>query len=405
MYESYRRYHTLNYMDVYFSRASHRGKTVAEVATNTGIRSFEKWLEESPNVPANDLQIENKCFFRGVILSKKDDENKKIKELHVALDVPVEIGDIVIWDDERWLVYQKERRVRETHKTFYMVRCNYYIKWVDNQGHLQGSWCYFVSSMDSKIKENFRTWNNLITPQPNKYAEFLLPKQPIDRLTKFIVEEEGWYLVELDKSSVPGVMYLSATEDKINYINDDLKNEIGDADKLAKYDFVFPEKEESFKVGAPIDLTFSIMKDGKPIFAQVSYTLPNRKVVGYDKDKNLIAVAEGEVEIEISLKDNPEVKTIRKVIVSNVSSSFSGYIKGNNTIRLDRKATYELITTEENPNEVIFTLEGDYASIVEANGTMCAVKANAKNKLGKVILRAESGSLIVEKEISIVPLW
>ena len=161
MYESYRRYYTLNYMDVYFSRASHRGKTVAEVATNTGIRSFEKWLEESPNVPANDLQIEDKCFFRGVILSKKDDENKKIKELHVALDVPVEIGDIVIWDDERWLVYLKERRVRETHKTFYMVRCNYYIKWVDNQGHLQGSWCYFVSSMDSKIKENFRTWNNL----------------------------------------------------------------------------------------------------------------------------------------------------------------------------------------------------------------------------------------------------
>lgn len=405
MYESYRRYHTLNYMDVYFSRASHRGKTVAEVVTNTGIRSFEKWLEESPNVPANDLQIEDKCFFRGIILSKKDDENKKIKELHVALDVPVEIGDIVIWDDERWLVYQKERRVRETHKTFYIVRCNYYIKWVDNQGHLQGSWCYFVSSMDSKIKENFRTWNNLITPQPNKYAEFLLPKQPIDRLTKFIVEEEGWYLVELDKSSVPGVMYLSATEDKINYINDDLKNEIGDADKLAKYDFVFPEKEESFKVGTPIDLTFSIMKDGKPIFAQVSYTLPNRKVVGYDKDKNLIAVAEGEVEIEISLKDNPEVKTIRKVIVSNVSSSFSGYIKGNNTIRLDRKSTYELITTEENPNEVTFTLEGEYASIVETNGAICVIRANAKNKLGKVILRAESGSLVVEKEISIVPLW
>lgn len=232
----------------------------------------------------------------------------------------------------------------------------------------------------------------------------MLPKQPIDRLTKFIVEEEGWYLVELDKSSVPGVMYLSATEDKINYINDDLKNEIGDADKLAKYDFVFPEKEESFKVGAPIDLTFSIMKDGKPIFAQVSYTLPNRKVVGYDKNKNLIAIAEGEVEIEISLKDNPEVKTTRKVIVSNVSSSFSGYIKGNDTIRLDRKSTYELITTEENPNEVTFTLEGEYASIVETNGAMCVIRANAKNKLGKVILRAESGSLVVEKEISIVPL-
>lgn len=395
----------MNYADIYFSRVAHRGKTAAEVATNSGIRSFEKWLDESPNVPANDLQIENKCFFRGIILSKKDDENKKIKELHVALGVPAEVGDIVLWDDEHWIIYQKERKVRETHKTFYMIRCNYYIKWVDNQGHLQGSWCYFVSSMDSKIKENFRTWSNLITPQPNKYAEFLLPKQPIDRLTKFIVEEEGWYLVELDKSSVPGIMYLSATEDKINYINDDLKNEIGDADKLAKYEFVFPEKEEVFKVGAQIDLTFSIMRDGKPISLPVSYTLPNRKIVGFDKDRNLIAVAEGEVEIEIALKDKPEIKTIRKVIVSNVSSSFSGYIKGNNTIRLDRKATYELITTEENPNEVVFTLEGEYASIVETDKAICVVKANAKNKLGKVLLRAESGSLSVEKEISIIPLW
>lgn len=151
----------MNYTDVYFARATHRGKTVADVATNTGIRSFEKWLAESPNVPPNDLQIEGKCFFRAIILSKKDAENKKIKELHVALDVPATVGDIVIWDNERWLIYQKERKVRETHQTFYMVRCNYYIKWVDSEGHLQGSWCYFVSSMDSKIKENFRTWNNL----------------------------------------------------------------------------------------------------------------------------------------------------------------------------------------------------------------------------------------------------
>ena len=115
--------------------------------------------------------------------------------------------------------------------------------------------------------------------QPNKYAEFLLPKQPIDRLTKFIVEEEGWYLVELDKSSVPGIMYLSATEDKINFINDDLENEIGDADKLAKYDFIFPEKEESLKIGEQINLTFSIAKDGIPISIPCIVSFKDRKIV------------------------------------------------------------------------------------------------------------------------------
>ena len=48
------------------------------------------------------------------------------------------------------------------------------MKWIDSEGHLNQSWGYFVSSLDSKIKANFRTWNSLITPQPNKYAEILM---------------------------------------------------------------------------------------------------------------------------------------------------------------------------------------------------------------------------------------
>lgn len=148
----------INYADVYFSRVSHRGKTVADVATNTGIRSFEKWLDESPNVPKNELRVLDRAlWFRGIILSKKDDESKHTRELHVKLDVPLKVGDIIVWDDERWLLYQKEHYTRQTHQTFFMVKCNYFIKWVDGQGHLQSSWCYFVSSLDSKIKENFRT--------------------------------------------------------------------------------------------------------------------------------------------------------------------------------------------------------------------------------------------------------
>ena len=54
-----------------------------------------------------------------------------------------------------------EKKVNETYQTFYIVRCNYLVKWVDELGHIQSSWCFFTSSMDSKIKENFRTWNNL----------------------------------------------------------------------------------------------------------------------------------------------------------------------------------------------------------------------------------------------------
>jgi hypothetical protein len=45
-----------------------------------------------------------------------------------------------------------------------MVRCNYNIKWVDENGTVQSSWIYLLGHKDSKVKDNFRTWNDLITP-------------------------------------------------------------------------------------------------------------------------------------------------------------------------------------------------------------------------------------------------
>ena len=222
-----------------------------------------------------------------------------------------------------------------------------------------------------------------ITPQPNKYAEFLLPKQPIDRLTKFIIEEEGWYLVELDKSSVPGVMYLSATEDKINFINDDLKNEIGDADKLAKYDFIFPEKEESFKVGEQINLTFSITKDGIPISVPCIVSFKDRKVVKKQSDDTYIAIAEGEAIADICLKDYPQYSTTRKVIISNFAN-VSGFINGPTFIRLDRQASYTFILTGADlEGEVSYEMDGELASIISTESATCIVKANKKNKFTK----------------------
>lgn len=395
----------INYADVYFSRVTHMGNSVADVATNTGIRSFEKWLAESPNVPKNDLKVLDKdLWFRGVILSKKDDESKHTRELHVKLETPLKVGDIIVWDDEKWLLYQKEHYTRQTHQTFFMVKCNYFIKWVDGQGHLQNSWCYFVSSLDSKIKENFRTWNNLITPQPNKYAEILLPTRPIDRLTKFIVEEEGWYVVELDKTSTDGVMYISLTEDKVNLVNDDLVNEIGNADNLAKYEFIFPVAEETFTVGMPVEIDYSIMKNGAIASEPVEFVVPKTDVIGYDDSGVLVALNEGEVEVLIQLKSDPSISTSRKVIVSK-EIELTGYIKGNDNIKLDRQATYELITTIDNPNEVIFTLESDLASIIQTSGNSCVVKANAKNKLGTATLHVSSGSLELDKTIKIIPIW
>ena len=204
------------------------GTTTAERIKNSGIRSFYKWLAESPHTVRN-LSVERGLHFDGLILTDKDKSYQKIMYLNVANTVPLMIGDIMNWelDDgtvEKWILLQEEKKANGTYRTFWIVRCNYLLKWIDDQGHLQQSWAYAVSSVDSKIKGNFRTWNALITPQPNKYAEILMPRYPISRATNFIIEDESWTVVELDHTSVPGVIYLSLTENKVNLIYDDLVN-------------------------------------------------------------------------------------------------------------------------------------------------------------------------------------
>lgn len=399
--------HRPDYLDVYFSRVFHRGESVAEVAQNTGERSFESWLASSIHT-VKDLSVERGLYFSGIILTDKDKEQQKIMYLNVANNIPIVVGDIVNWQCdgtiEKWIIFKKEKKVNGTYQTFSIVRCNYLMKWVDKNGHVQSSWSYFVSSMDSKIKENFRTWNALITPQPNKYAEMIIPKKDIERGTSFIVENESWSMVEYDHTSVPGIMYLSLTEEKVNYIYDDLENNIADTDKIANYEVLLPDEIQNFNVGDEIIPIFTISKNGQPFETEVTYISTNKKIAKIVNGK-LTALKEGKVSIVIQLKDYPE---IHKEIEINIGEKpmFNAYINGESAIKLDRKSRYELISNSPLDKNVTYSLSDEnLAFIIDADSNYCIIQANSKNKLGKVILTAIYDGVEYSKEIKIAPLW
>lgn len=155
----------MNYRDVFYSRINHFGNTTAERIRQGGIRSFEKWLAESPHT-VRRLYADRQIYFDAIILTNKDKEYQKIMFLNVANTIPLVIGDIINWRQdngniEKWIIFQETHKVNGTYRTFWIVKCNYLLKWIDKLGHLQQSWAYVVSSTDDKIKGNFRTWNNL----------------------------------------------------------------------------------------------------------------------------------------------------------------------------------------------------------------------------------------------------
>ena len=403
----------MNYLDVYFSRINHMGDSTAERIKNGGIRSFQKWLDESPHTVCN-LSVERGIYFDGIILTNKDKEAKKILQLNVGNEVSIAIGDIINWQIEdgsieKWLIFQEEKKVNGTYKTFFIVRCNYLIKWINTDGHLQQSWSYIVSSVDSKIKGNFRTWNSLITPQPNKYAEILMPRYPIERSTNFIVENESWIVVEYDHTSVPGVIYLSLTENKINTIYDDTVNNIADLDKLARYNFDVAETALEVRLGAHIQPTYTLFKNGVACDEPTEIISSNTKVVKNILN-DMIAVGKGNAELTIRLVNYPDIQQIISVEVSDTAPTpeFAGYIDGPDFIKLDRESTYILKGNQELNNEVTYSLSNeskDFAAIIDVTNNICTIHANDKNKLGTITLIASYNNNTYSKSIKVIPLW
>lgn len=402
----------MNYLDVYWARANHLGETTGERIRNSNIRSFEKWLDQSPYTVRN-LSVERGLYFDGIIEENKDKEHKKIMFLNVANDIPLVIGDIMNWkldngEVEKWLVHQEEKKTNPSHRTFWIIRCNYLLKWVDLEGHVKQSWSYCTSSLDSMIKGNFRTWHNVIAAQPNKYLEVLMPRQTpeIFRSTNFIVEEELWNIVDYDHTSVPGVTYFSLTEGKINSLTDDVENNLADTDKIAQYDLSMPPISQIFNLGDHITPVFTLTKNGVPSNEEVVLETTDKKVVRYINGI-LIAVGRGTTELVARLKEHPDItQSITITVGENVEPEFSAYIEGQDKLKLNRATTYVFKGTTALDTDVSFALEETLlASIIDFTSDSCTIKANADNKLGTIVLVASYAGNQYTKEIKIIPLW
>ena len=400
----------MNYVDVYFSRVNHFGETVAERLKNSGIVQFEKWMAQSP-FTVNDLSVERGLYFSGIIQTNKDREEKKIMFLYVALDIPIQVGDILTWRQdngviEKWLLLQKEHKVHETYQTFQIIKCNYNLKWIDADGYLHKSWAYAVSSVDSKVKGNFRMWHSLISPQPNKYAEIIMPRPELkgtdqDQLMRginFIIEDEAWQVIECDWTSVDGVIYMSLTESKVNYQYDDRNLDIADTDR-----YKFPILQPLYTVG---DYIVPEFEEGTLNEWEIELTPSDNNLVELDAASgHWRAINEGKLSFTMRLKDRPAVTENFEVLINAPNVEFSAYIDGSDEIKLDRYQTYELVGTGAIIDEVNYYLNITSLATIELKDNKCIIHANAKNKLGDIILNAEYHGTVYTKTIKIVPLW
>lgn len=411
----------MNYLDVYKARVGHLGNTPQERAYKSGILEFRRYLKYNSHTERGLVLEKNDTIFDGVILTDKEDDNRvsQILLTKVVEDGGPEIyqGDLIRWYGENvdattvreqesnkteeektppWLIYQTTTSSYQPHQKFYMVRCNQYIKWIDADGALQQSWIYLLGSKDSKIKDNFRTWNEMITPQPNKYTNIILPHTIMPINTEIMVMGEVWYLVDYDQSSVPGITFMSFTETNVNQQRDDVKNAIANADNLAQWSITAAATQQ-VKPKSEVIVECYVSKNGVP--QNISSELLTYSVEGnlYLKEGKVYSTSSGKGFITISYNGG----SFRQEILISEEETHNCVLVGNDKIRVSQSSEYTL----ENASEAEFIISDTKLATITVDGNKCVVQANQNNKLGNVQLTAIYQGQEFTKTIQIVSLW
>ena len=386
----------MKYIDVYKKRVEHLGTNPQRRAMESGILEFSRSLRYNEHTQRGLHKDGDSLTFDGIVLTNKEDDNKSTQILLTEFDVPLACGDIVIWNDERWLVYQYTTSSYQPYQKFFMVRCNYEIKWVDGEGEVRKSWCYLLGSKDSKIKDNFRTWNQVITPQPNKYIQLILPHTTMAINTEIIVLDEAWYLVDYDQNSVPGIVFMSFTETNINELRDDVENKIANADKIAAWTIVSPS-EQYVLPHSEVALDYVVQKNGIVVDEKPEISISGSLV---EQDGKIFAAESGEGQITFSIHDQTFTQAIH---ISASPSKQPMVIFGDDKIRVSMAATYELQGADQ---QVVFSVSDTKMATVETTGqSTCLLTTNSKNLLGSVNLIATCGEEVYTKTIKIIPIW
>ena len=397
-----------NYTDVYWYRVTKYGENHKEREYNYSVRNFEKYLNEHPS--SVDVIIDS-THTRASIISNKQDQYKLTKQILTSINTAINPGSIVEWNDGHWIVYQKEVNPNQAYNSCYMVECNKKLKWIDEYGVEQEEWAYIFSSKDSIVKQNFRTWNRLITPQPNQWLEMLVPaKKTIKMDQKFIIDGRAWFVDEYDATSSKGVTYYSLTEDKIDRMDDNIENGLANANKLDCYKIAI---QDEISCGLTDNYIISpiVYNDGVIDIQPLGYIIEDRDIASLmllNNNATIVPISKGQTTLKIYLINQPKVF---KSIVINITdmTEQSAVLIGDDSIKTTDFAIYSVYRISDSkiidPIISFSISDSNLASGILLDDGTLKIIANEDNKLGVVTVIINTSSNTYTKKIAIRSLW
>ena len=403
---------TNDYYRVFQERCRHRGRTFKEVVQNQAILDFKRFLISSPNaidVCINDRDSEP--IRVATILSKEKNDTIVRRFFLAEKEQELKIGDFIYWDDTIWILMKKEKDTIEAYDKFEGLECRHTIKWIDNYGILRELPCYLVAQTDEKIKNNFRTWNDSITPLPNKYLGVITSRANIQIAKRFILDETAWSVTETDYISVKGIIYLAMTEDKLDNYQDDIPNDIADVYELNKFTLTIPDSTIDLGIGNEYNLTGQIYLNGNAYSSDIVVEiLEGEEYISIDSDLKITGIAEGTVKLRISMEENNEINQEMEInVVTGAASVVSYELLGDTSIKWGRTKIYQMVEITDGvqvPTNAIFTIEDNNKLLknYQINNNSITITAGSDD-IGEITIKAEVSGTTYEKIVNVVSLW
>ena len=404
---------TNDYYLVFQERSGNHGKTFKEVVQKQARHDFKYFLQSSPN--AIKVTINSKEGKETKVATILNKENETLVKRYFLCDVAdqIGIGDFLYWGDSIWLMFRKERDTIEAYDKFEGIECRHKIQWVDSYGVLQNTPCYLVAQKDDQIKSNFRTRNNMITPQPNKYLEIITCRNNIQLGQKFLIDETAWYVVESDYISIKNILYLSLTEDKKDIYVDDVADNIANIVDLNKFEMRIKDKEISLDIDKEYKIAGEVYLNGNKYSDKIIVeVIEGADLITINDNFTLTALSEGRVVLRICMEENNEIYQEMIInIVKNAPQNISYQLIGDESIKWGRTKVIQAVKVVDGVSTAIAASfkvidKEELLSSYEINSSSVTITADTKNKVGNftIICTFEDGST-VEKTIRVTSLW
>lgn len=188
----------MSYLDLFKRMSKNNFENEADKDISIKVRNAQKQFDRYFKTAPNKFKIERisediikepiNYSFDGVIQSiRHGEEDGDSKLLIVQNDTKLSVGDEVFWDNESWIIINKEHRSVQTHQTFTITLCNSCIKFrtSDNSLYAQNVIIENLRNKAYSMQETYDKMRHLIAILSTNFVNHFTQWVCILRISKY----------------------------------------------------------------------------------------------------------------------------------------------------------------------------------------------------------------------------